>query len=225
VTWLTGGVRSLSRPQLWMFGVLLALLLLVQIDQPFPQTAPLHHAPTFALLLFLPGVLRRWPLSNGAVGCILLFFALHTIGGRWTYTDVPYDALARALTGRTVSETFGFARNHYDRLVHLSYGLLAILPVSEALRRHGGVSRRIALYIAVESVLAVSALYEIFEWTLALGMAGDVAERYNGQQGDMWDAQKDMAFAALGAFASAIFVVRGWKRSDAEVPVQEDLRQ
>ena len=58
----------------------------------------------------------------------------------------------------------------------------------------------------------MSALYEIFEWALALGMAGDVAERYNGQQGDMWDAQKDMALAALGAFVAAAFIVRSWRR-------------
>ena len=29
--------------------------------------------------------------------------------------------------------------------------------------------------------------------------AGETADRYNGQQGDVWDAQKDMALATLGA--------------------------
>ena len=212
--WLTKGWRDIPPPQRWMLAALLALLLLVQIDQPFPQTAPLHHAPTFALLLFLPGTLRRWPLSNGAVGCILLFFALHTIGARWTYTDVPYDAWARALTGGTVSEAFGFTRNHWDRMVHLSYGLLAVFPVWEALRRHFGLSHRLALYIAVESVLAVSALYEIFEWGLSRAVAGDLAERYNGQQGDVWDAQKDMGLAFLGALAACLWVARRKGRLD-----------
>jgi putative membrane protein len=193
---------------------LAALLLLVQVDQPYPAVAPLHHLPTLALLAAAPFLLARWPMPTPAVGCVAAFFALHTIGGRWTYTDVPYDALAEALTGRTVSETLGLARNHYDRLVHLAYGLLAVLPAREALVRHLGLGRRTALYIAVESVLAVSLLYEVFEWLLTLGMAGAVADRYNGQQGDMWDAQKDMALAAFGAAAAAARLAFGGRRGE-----------
>ncbi|HEV7660466.1 MAG TPA: DUF2238 domain-containing protein [Allosphingosinicella sp.] len=194
---------SLPRAQAIMLALLALLLLAAQIDQPFPEVAPLHHIPTLLLLIIAPFALRRWPLSNAAVGCTVLFFVLHTIGGRYTYTNVPYDALAQVLTGHTISETFGFTRNHYDRLVHLAYGLLAVLPVSEALRRHFGVSPRLALYVAVESVLAVSLLYELFEWLLALTMAGPAAELYNGQQGDPWDAQKDMALALTGALVAA----------------------
>jgi putative membrane protein len=186
-----------------MLAGLAALLLLVQIDQPYPAVAPLHHLPTLALLLAAPFLLRRRPLSDRALACIVLFFALHTIGGRYTYTNVPYDAWAQALSGHTLGEAFGWSRNHYDRLVHFGYGALAILPVSEALQRHAGVPPRLSLYIAVESVLAVSALYEIFEWLLTLTMEGAVATAYNGQQGDLWDAQKDMALAALGALLAA----------------------
>lgn len=183
---------------------LAVLLVLAQVRQPYPAVAPLHHLPTLALLLAAPWLLRRWPLSNGAVACVALFFVLHTIGGRYTYTEVPYDAVAEALIGTSPTELFGWSRNHYDRLVHLAYGLLAVLPVSEALRRHGGVPPRTALYIAIESVLAVSLLYEVFEWLLTLTMRGELADAYNGQQGDIWDAQKDMALAAAGALSAAL---------------------
>lgn len=195
--------RALPARQRLMLAGLAVLLAVAQVKQPYPQTAPLHHLPTVALLLASPFLLRRRPLSDAAFACIILFLALHTVGGRWTYTNVPYDAVAEAITGHGISETFGFARNHYDRLVHFAYGALAVLPVREALERHLRVPRRTAVYIAVESVLAVSALYEIFEWLLTLTMAGAVADAYNGQQGDMWDAQKDMALAALGAFLAA----------------------
>jgi putative membrane protein len=190
---------GLPRQQQAMLAALGALLIAVQIDQPYPATAWLHHLPTLIVLLAAPWLLQRWPLSNAALGCVVLFLALHTIGGRYTYSAVPYDDLARMLTGSGISETFGFSRNHYDRLVHLAYGLLAIVPVREALERHFAVSRRLAFYIALESVLAVSALYEIFEWLLTLAVAGPTAAAYNGQQGDIWDAQKDMALAATGA--------------------------
>jgi putative membrane protein len=195
--------RALPVRQRLMLAGLAILLVLVQVKQPFPATAPLHHLPTLALLLPAPFLLRRRPLSDSALACIVLFFVLHTIGGRYTYTDVPYDAWARALSGYTLSEMFGWSRNHYDRLVHFGYGALAILPVREALQRHAGLRPRTSLYIAVESVLAVSALYEIVEWLFTLTMEGSVATAYNGQQGDPWDAQKDMALAALGALLAA----------------------
>jgi putative membrane protein len=145
-----------------------------------------------------------------------MFFALHTIGGRYTYSNVPYDAWSRAAFGRSITETFGFTRNHYDRLVHLSYGLLAVYPIREFLQRHLGVSPRLALYIAVESVIAVSALYELFEWLLSIVLAGPMADDYNGQQGDMWDTQKDMALATIGAFLSALFLrIRAYRSNAA----------
>lgn len=195
--------RALPARQRLMLAGLALLLVLVQVKQPYPAVAPLHHLPTLALLLAAPFLLRRRPLSDAALGSILLFFALHTIGGRYTYTNVPYDAWTSALTGYTLSETLGWSRNHYDRLVHFGYGILAVLPLREALRRHAGLGPRTSLYIAVESVLAVSALYEIFEWLLTLTMEGSLATAYNGQQGDLWDAQKDMALAGLGALLAA----------------------
>lgn len=195
--------RALSVRQRRILAGLGGLLAAVQIAQPFPKTAPLHHLPTLLALLAAPLLLRRWPLSDRALACIVLFLVLHTLGGRYTYTNVPYDAWATALSGHSLSEAFGWTRNHYDRLVHFGYGALAVLPVYEALRRHAGLRPRLSLYIAVESVLAVSASYEVFEWLLTLTMEGSVATAYNGQQGDLWDAQKDMALAALGASLSA----------------------
>jgi putative membrane protein len=200
---LKAGWGALPPAQKWMLAGLAALLLLAQVRQPYPAVAPLHHLPTLALLVAAPFLLARRALSNAGLACILLFFALHTIGGRYTYTNVPYDSWARALTGHTLSEAFGWSRNHYDRLVHFAYGALAVLPVREALVRHAGFGRRSASYVAVESVFAVSALYEIFEWLLTLTMEGSLATAYNGQQGDLWDAQKDMALAGLGALLAA----------------------
>lgn len=201
--------RALPSLQRAILAALGLLLLLAQIDPPFPETAFLHHLPTLALLLAAPFLLRRWPMSTGATACVAGFLALHTIGGRWTYTEVPYDAVVQALFGTSITELFGFSRNHYDRLVHFGYGLLVVLPVEEALERHAGLGRRTARYIAFESVLAASALYEIFEWALTLAAAGATADAYNGQQGDIWDAQKDMALAALGA---ALMLAAIWLR-------------
>jgi putative membrane protein len=53
-------------------------------------------------------------------------------------------------------------------------------------------------------------IYEIFEWTLTLTLAPADAGAYNGEQGDMFDAQKDMALAALGALLALPFAQRTW---------------
>jgi len=197
-----------SPAQRRLLGLLLALLLVAQIEQPYPEVALLQHLPTMLLLIASPALLRRWPLSTPAVACVVAFLALHTLGGRYAYSNVPYDDWARALTGTTLSESLGWTRNHYDRLVHFAFGALSIVPVAEVARRWGGLGRRGALVVAIGCVLALSSLYEIFEWLLTVVAAGETADRYNGQQGDMWDAQKDMALALLGALAVAAAVAK-----------------
>jgi len=182
-----------------LIGLLTALLLLAQIDQPYPEVALLQHLPTLLLLVASLWLLRRWPLSTASVACIIVFMALHTLGGRYAYSNVPYDDWARALTGTTLSDHFGWTRNHYDRLVHFAFGALSVVPVAEVARRWGGLGARGASLAVLGWVLALSCLYEIFEWLLTIVAAGDAADRYNGQQGDIWDAQKDMALATLGA--------------------------
>lgn len=192
-----------------LLGALLVLLLLAQIDQPYPEVALLQHIPTMVFLVASPWLLRRWPLSTPALGCIVFFFMLHTLGGRYAYSNVPYDDWARALIGASLSDTFGWTRNHYDRLVHFAFGALSVVPVAEIARRWGGLGRRGVVLAVLGWVLAISCLYEIFEWLLTIVAAGETADRYNGQQGDIWDAQKDMAFAALGAILVLPFAGRG----------------
>ncbi|WP_332817944.1 DUF2238 domain-containing protein [Sphingopyxis sp.] len=188
-----------------LLGLLLALLLVAQIDQPYPEVALLQHIPTMLLLIASPALLRRWPLSTPALACIVAFLALHTLGGRYAYSNVPYDDWARALTGTSPSDLFGWNRNHYDRLAHFAFGALSVVPVTEIVRRWGGLGARGAALAVLGWVLALSALYEIFEWLLTILAAGETADRYNGQQGDIWDAQKDMALAVLGAILVIAF--------------------
>ena len=206
-------VTNLPRGQILALGALLLLLALAQIDAPYPETAWLHHLPTLAAILAAPWVLARWPLSNGAVASIVLFLALHTLGGRYTYSNTPYDEWSQALFGRSLSEAFGWQRNHYDRLVHFGFGALFYAPVREAAIRHGGQGRAMAATLGLGFVIAASALYELFEWGLTMMVAPELADDYNGQQGDPWDAQKDMAIALLGALLAA-----GWMTMRGDKP-------
>ncbi len=147
--------------------------------------------PIVVLFLFLAA--RRCFLSNFAFACLTLFLLLHVVGARHLYSEVPGGESLKwlALGGKNVG------RNHFDRLVHLAFGALVMPALVETLRR--GLRLGWARFAAVLIVLAVSCVYEVFEWLLTMIAAPNDALRYNGQQGDMWDMQKDMALAWAGA--------------------------
>lgn len=200
--------KTLPVAQRRMIASLAIAIGLANIAQPYPELAPLQHGPTVALLLAAPWLLRRWPLSNGAVGCIWLFLLLHTLGARWIYSYVPYDDWLRALVGHDLASLLGTSRNGYDRLVHFAFGALLTLPLTEGAGRSDGLRRGWSLVFAFSAVGLGSALYEIFEWLLTVVAAGETANYYNGQQGDVWDAQKDMAAAQLGSAIALITLLR-----------------
>jgi putative membrane protein len=202
------GSRKASLPstQALLLVLTAAGAVLSLIDTPYPALAPLQNLPTLAVTLLLWLALRHWPMPTSAVICVCLFLMLHTIGGRYIYSYVPYEAWLAALGLPSVDMALGLGRNSWDRLVHFSFGLLFVHPLSCWLIRHRGMAASLALYIAVEFVFAGSALYEVFEWLLTVFMAGPDADAYNGQQGDMWDAQKDMALAGTGAIVAALWL-------------------
>jgi putative membrane protein len=61
-----------------------------------------------------------------------------------------------------------------------------------------------SLWIPIELVLALSCIYELMEWGVAVIFGGDLGVAYLGSQGDIWDAQKDMLNAGIGALAAMI---------------------
>src|SRR3546814_1274524 len=50
--------------------------------------------------------------------------------------------------------------------------------------------------LPLDVALSTSALYELIEWGAAATFGGELGAAYLGMQGDIWDAQKDMALAA-----------------------------
>lgn len=125
---------------------------------------------------------------------------LHIIGARFTYSEVPYNNFFLQNFGFDLNSFFGFTRNHYDRLVHFSFGLLLAYPMRELFWRIGNARGVWRYYLPLDMIMAFSMLYEVIEFGFAVIVGGDVSHTYLGTQGDIWDAQKDMILATLGGF-------------------------
>ncbi|WP_255470077.1 DUF2238 domain-containing protein [Pseudoxanthomonas sp. z9] len=183
------------------FAMALAIFALSWIAPRWPFEQALHSSLTVVGLVWLWRHDRRWPMRTSHFALICFFIALHCIGARWLYSNVPYDAWAHALTGHTLSELFGWRRNHFDRLIHLLYGICFTPAVWHWLRQRWPLAAGQGFVIAVMLIMCSSLLYEWLEWAIALGLSPEAAESYNGQQGDVWDAHADMLLATLGALA------------------------
>ncbi|SMP75448.1 putative membrane protein [Neorhodopirellula lusitana] len=169
------------------------------VAAPYPTELLLQHVPTLVGLVLLTIATARFQVSLVSFVCSLSFLWIHLIGARWIYSFVPYDEWSTALTGYSISEVFGWERNHYDRMVHLTSGLLGLPVFSELLQTYCRLRPLPAGLLALSCVLAIGAAYEVLEWQIAIVFSPAMAESYNGQQGDVWDAQKDLALAWLGA--------------------------
>ena len=190
-----------NRYTLVLLGAVLAVLVWSGVGPKDRLTWWLEVAPTImgiAALFALRRTFRFTPLLQA-------FIALHMIilcvGGHYTYAEVPI--------GEWVRDAFGLGRNHYDRLGHFAQGFVPALIAREVIVRRGIVpSRGWTAFFSICVALAISALYELIEW-IAAAIYGQNAEAFLGGQGDVWDTQKDMACALVGA-TIAMLAFRKW---------------
>lgn len=192
--------RPFSMAKKLALAAVLAVFAASWIQPLWPLEQTLHSSLTVIGLVALWWVDRRWGLGNGAFAAICGFIAIHCIAARWLYSNVPYDAWLQAVLHWSPNATFGWQRNHFDRLIHFLYGI-CFTPALLQLARHAWPALRIgqAFTLAVMVVMCSSLAYEWLEWGIALLLSPEAAEAYNGQQGDMWDAHADMLLATLGS--------------------------
>ena len=145
---------------------------------------------------------RRFPLTTLTYSLILLHTIILMVGGHYTYAEVPlFDWLA---------ELFNWQRNNYDKVGHFAQGFVPAMVLREVLLRNEVVNGRIWLGSIIVCIsLAISALYELAEWWVAL-LTGTAAEAFLATQGYIWDTQSDMAWALFGAVV-AIALLSRWQ--------------
>jgi putative membrane protein len=151
----------------------------------------LENLLVFAVMAILIGTYRAFPLSDLSYLLITVFLTLHAIGAHYTYSAVPF--------GFWMQQTLGLTRNPFDRVVHFSFGCLLAYPIREVFLRVANARGFWAYYLPLDVTLAFSAVYEIMEMVVATMVAPGTGDAWLGTQGDVWDPQKDMGLAALGA--------------------------
>ena len=180
----------------------------------FRQDWLLENAVVFIALPVFIATAKNLRFSNLAYTLLFVFLCGHEIGAHYTYSMVPYDEAFRALTARSLNALLGLQRNHYDRLLHFLYGLL-LLPLAAELFEAKAPPRGVWVFLMpVLFIESNSAIFELIEWWAATVFGGDLGQAYLGTQGDVWDAQYDMALALFGAVLAQC--LRMWARSRAE---------
>ena len=158
----------------------------------------LENALVIFFLTFLVLSYKRYQFSDMSYVLMFVYLMLHIYGAMHTYAENPL--------GFWLQDVFDTSRNHYDRIVHFSFGFLLAYPMRELFLKWMKFPRWVAWSLPIEITLSVSGLYELIEWAVADVFFKEQGVAYLGTQGDMWDAQKDMFLATLGAIIATSIV-------------------
>ena len=155
----------------------------------------------FPLLIFLD---RKYQLSFMAIFLFLIFAICHGVGAHFTYAEMKYFDF--------ITDFFGFSRNHYDRVVHFLSGLLLFKFFLEIIYHH--VKRyKASIVFTFCVIVSIAAVYEIVEWWAAALFHPELGASFLGAQGDIWDAQKDILVAILGALIAGSIL---WRKHETK---------
>ncbi|ENU07999.1 DUF2238 domain-containing protein [Acinetobacter calcoaceticus] len=181
--------------------VLIFIAILLSSIHPLEFEAYLlHQVGTVFMLVLLFIIFKKIGLDFLSFTLYLLFLLIHIIGAHYLYSYVPYNDWIQQVFHFNLDQYMGWSRNMYDRLVHLAYGVLLYPLIYRVFQVWLPTARPFTLFLLViQFVMASSVFYELIEWAIAIGLSPEEAENYNGQQGDMWDAHKDMLLATIGA--------------------------
>lgn len=159
----------------------------------------LENVPVFVCVAALVVTYRRFRFSDLSYICFCIFLALHIYGAKHIYAMNPF--------GAWLQELLGTSRNHYDRIIHFVFGLLIFYPARDLCLNYLKLSPRLSLTIPVLICLSLGSLYEVLEWVVVDIFFPEHGVNFLGIQGDVWDPQKDIFLAMIGAVCSALLVI------------------
>ncbi|MCO8090059.1 MULTISPECIES: DUF2238 domain-containing protein [Acinetobacter] len=192
--------QRLSAKHYVSLGILILAIILASIHPLELEAYLLHQAGTAFMLIMLLVCLYKIGLHFLSFNLYILFLIVHVIAAHYLYSYVPYNQWIEQIFGFHLNEAMHWSRNMFDRFVHLAYGLL-LYPIFYRLFQVWLPQQKpvVIFLLVIQFVVASSMIYEWLEWLIAIGLSPEEAENYNGQQGDSWDAHKDILLATLGA--------------------------
>jgi putative membrane protein len=163
-------------------------------------TWALEVTPAVLGVIVLAATYRRFRFTNLLYGLMCLHALILLVGGHYTYAEVPL--------GNWLRDALHLTRNHYDRLGHVAQGFVPALIARELLLRTSPLRPGPwGFWSVICMCLALSAVYELFEWAVAV-FTGEAADAFLAFQGDVWDTQTDMLLALAGAVAAQLALAR-----------------
>ena len=192
-TFSFSGNRNPIRNNLWLWMFIVIFTIIWSITLIWTTNISnwlLENTLTFIFVAVFILTYKKYKFSDLSYMLICIFLCMHVYGAQYTYADNPF--------GYWLMDTFDLSRNHYDRIVHFSFGLLLAFPVRELFQPYIKKSKLLYWLLPVVFSLSVSGLYELIEWAVADIFFKDQGMDYLGTQGDIWDAQKDTFVALLG---------------------------
>ena len=195
---------------LWFLLVSYLLILLWSAIKPHDYfTWFLEVVPALGGGAILFAVRKRFTPSTLFFTLVWLHAIILTVGGHYTYAEVPLFNWIR--------DTLHTQRNSYDGVGHFAQGFMPAIYAREILLRTTPLKRGGWLFTIVVCIcLAISALYELIEWWVAIS-TGTAADAFLGAQGDPWYTQKDMALCLIGSILGYLSLFRIHDRSLAEI--------
>lgn len=166
-----------------------------------PKDRPTWYLEVFPVIIgvvVLAATYKSFRLTSLLYVLILLHCIVLLVGGHYTYAEVPLF--------NEMKSVFGFERNNYDKIGHIMQGFVPAMIARELIIRLDIIRGRYWRdFFILCFTLALSALYELLEWWVAL-VSEQAAEAFLGTQGYEWDTQSDMGYALIGAIAALVLL-------------------
>lgn len=205
--------------QHWLSLAVLAIAIIIASINPLEYPSyMLHQVGTVLMLIALFYCLKKFGLTLSSFVLYLAFLVVHVLAAHYLYSYVPYNEWAIQYLHFDLNAAMGWTRNMFDRFVHFFYGLF-LYPFFYRLFQVWlpSLKPKTLFILVIQFVMASSLFYEWIEWWIAIGLSPEEAENYNGQQGDMWDAHKDMFLATIGAIITGLFTLNCAKQPTKEL--------
>ena len=188
-----------KNPWLWMFiSIFTTIWITTLIGTSDINNWILENTLTVIFLIILTVTYKKYQFSDLSYLLICVYLCLHVYGAKYTYAQNPF--------GFWLQDYFHSTRNFYDRIVHFSFGFLLAYPMRELFLKWLKYPKMVAWILPIEITLSISAFYELIEWAVADVFFPSQGDAYLGTQGDIWDAQKDIFMAFIGAIVATTIV-------------------